>query len=259
MKISLLKSKELSVYLDKNICIIEFSNKETKNAISFDVAAHLAETSKKLPKLIKKENIGLILLRSSVAGVFVSGGDLKEISAFSKTKGARYTKNIREFCQFLSLCSVPTMSLLEGAAYGGGSEIALATDFRWDVSHLSSLHLWQSKFSVPGGWNGMQRLSDLAPHISPRKAGILFATASSFTASQLFEHHLLDACFNHHDEAIEASQKFAARFVDCEYDLRVTLLARKNAGKKYDEKLFAKFFLSSKHLQKVKEFLQRGR
>jgi enoyl-CoA hydratase/carnithine racemase len=237
--------------------------------------------------------VGQLILASKLDTVFLSGGDLQEINTLSKADAAELTNNMRSFCKALSQYPFPTAALLQGGAFGGGAEVALATDERWIEqnnsfsSQLLGLHFWQSKWSVPGGWGGMLRLGELCPHLTPRQIGVLFARASSLDVQKLIAWNLVNpvafqregassdgsalagGAAKSHEYSVfvksltELGRPFAESFLACGAELRQKLLLRphtnelKTAAQKYDEDLFEDHWLSPQHKSKIKSFLEK--
>ena len=102
-----------------------------------------------------------------------------------------FHSNMRNVCKGLSRLPFPSFVALNGAAYGGGAELALAADFRV-AAQEAALHLWQGKWGLPGGWNGMARLRSLCPFLTSRKVALLFAAQCSLRWPELLRWNLID-------------------------------------------------------------------
>ncbi len=258
------KNDFLSIYAQNSLAHIEFHAEKTKNAISFSTAAHLTDCVGKhgaTPAFLywlMDNKCGALLFHSQLEGIFVSGGDVKELSESQAHNASTYANNMREFCMGLAKLEVPSVTLLAGGAFGGGAELALATDFRF-VTHTAALHFWQSQWGVPGGWNGMARLSELT-HYSPRQVGLLFATAASFDAEKMMRLNIADALFVTSTDAYNAAGNLASRFLACDKTLRNLLLKRNMSHAplhESDATLFANFWMGPIHLAKLAEYKNR--
>lgn len=259
-----LKTDGLQIFSLNGTAVFEFNSEKTKNAISFSMANTLAECIKKdgatpsFSNWLNNEKCGVIVLKSNLDTVFVSGGDVKELNACDPSLAAVYASRMREFCIGLSRLEIPSVTLLTGGAFGGGAELALATDFRF-ISSKASLHFWQSHWGVPGGWNGMLRLGELA-QLSPRKVGILFACAASLDANAMIRLGLVDLSFECVSEGFAAAEKLGAQFLLCDVNLRLALMRRGNLPtplQESDTALFTQFWMGSLHKTKLMSFQDR--
>jgi enoyl-CoA hydratase/carnithine racemase len=246
----------LSLTAEGPVLSLRFRSPAARNALDGTKASLLAELvrSGSLASLLEAGDFGAFLLRSDVEGVFVSGGDVKHlhIAARENPDAAHaLTGDMRLVCAALSHMPVPTFSLLEGAAYGGGAELALATDFRIGVvsetfaAPMPALHFWQSKWAVPGGWHGMERLGALCPSLDSRRVSLLFAAARSLGADELWRMGLLDARFATLEGAAAYVDEFARGVRACPDRLRADLLARDDST--HDAALFQRHWLGEEH------------
>lgn len=71
-----------------------------------------------------------LLLESRVPGVFCAGADLKERKEMSVEAARAFVDKLRSTFTLLEDLAIPTISVMEGKALGGGMELALATDLR---------------------------------------------------------------------------------------------------------------------------------
>lgn len=72
----------------------------------------------------------MIILRSVVPGIFCAGADLKERKTYRPEEVGPLVANGRRIIGDLSSMPMPVITALDGGAYGGGLEMALATDIR---------------------------------------------------------------------------------------------------------------------------------
>jgi len=244
-------------------------------------ARALAElvTSGALVRAIEEGNIGGLALASAQGGVFVSGGDVRKLAVMDSRLAVAMTRDMRTFCAALSTLPIPTFSLLQGPAYGGGAELALATDFRVAAHPLAALHFWQAKWALPGGWHGMARMSELCPALSPRRVALMFASARSLDRAELLRLGLCEASFDAGSDAepvaiaqgrlnlpkaaFEFVLDFAKGFSSCPTRLRSDFLRRGNpvavdaSGgrlREEDEAMFARHWFGPEHRARLDAF-----
>ena len=100
--------------------------------------------------------------------IFAVGADLSGVPQITSRDGAREVGRLghRVFAR-LSDSTVPTFALINGAAMGGGLEIALACHYRTVSSGAAPIALPECFLGLVPGWGGTQLLPNL---IGPDKA-----------------------------------------------------------------------------------------
>lgn len=114
-----------------------------------------------------------VVLTSAVDGVFSAGADLKERLEMSPVEAEQFVNGLRESFSLLESLRCPTIAVVDGAALGGGLELALACDLRV-CTVKSKLGVPECSLAIIPGAGGTQRL--------PRVVGIPRAKELVFTA-----------------------------------------------------------------------------
>ena len=117
-----------------------------------------------------------VILTSSSDRVFSAGADLKERKSMSPSEAEAFVADLRQCFHDVSQLPMPVIAAVEGAALGGGLELALAADFRI-VSKAATLGLPETSLAIVPGAGGTQRL--------PRLVGTARAKELIFTAARL--------------------------------------------------------------------------
>ncbi len=112
--------------------------------------------------------------------VFLAGADIKEMAAFRPDDARAYGKLGQEVLNDLAALPSMTVAAVNGAALGGGLEVALACDFRIAVKS-AKIGLPEASLGVIPGWNGIPRLTKL---IGPSRAKRLYLSAVPVTAGE---------------------------------------------------------------------------
>ena len=73
---------------------------------------------------------------SLVPGVFCAGADLKERAQMKEHEVAPFVAGIRALIQSVANFPAPTIVALDGAALGGGLELALSCDIRYSLVQM---------------------------------------------------------------------------------------------------------------------------
>lgn len=142
-------------------CVIRINRPEVHNAVDFDVM-HLL--NQYLDEAAEDPAVDMLVLTGTGEKAFCAGGDLKafqhlhtEEEAFQMLAGmSSVLKKIASF-------PYPTAALLNGNAFGGGAELAMACDIRTAVPS-ASFGFTQGKFAITTGWGGGSLLLHKAPY-----------------------------------------------------------------------------------------------
>lgn len=117
-----------------------------------------------------------IVVKSTVDKVFCAGADLKERATMPDSEVPLFVKKLRDSFHAVSKLPVPTIAAIDGAALGGGLELALACDIRV-AGEKALLGLPETALGIIPGAGGTQRL--------PRVVGVAKAKELIFTAARL--------------------------------------------------------------------------
>jgi methylglutaconyl-CoA hydratase len=161
---------ECTLTISDYVAQVVISRPERKNALGKQLLHELREN---FLKCHHNPAVRAVVLSSAVEGVFCAGADLKERKEMSPEEAREFVNKLRStFCQIEDL-SVPVISAIEGAALGGGLEIALATDIRI-AGGKALLGVPETGLAIIPGAGGTQRLTKIV--------GIAKAKELTFTA-----------------------------------------------------------------------------
>jgi enoyl-CoA hydratase/carnithine racemase len=126
-----------------------------------------------------------LIVSSTKEGIFIAGADLKELHELIKEPGditRRLLKAGLDVLSTLESLPFPTVAMIDGAALGGGLEVAMACDYRLAGSHPKcKLGLPEVTLGLIPGWGGTQRL----PRIVGPTVGVeLLLTGRTMTSSE---------------------------------------------------------------------------
>ena len=108
---------------------------------------------------------------------FAAGGDLHEFDAARSRDAAETLARLAtEALDSVRRFPVPVVAVLNGDALGGGSELAVACDFRILASH-ARIGFIQAELAIPTGWGGG---GDLARLVGGRAALDMLVRAQKF-------------------------------------------------------------------------------
>ena len=124
--------------------------------------------------------------------VFLAGADIKEMASFDRAKGLEYGRLGQGVFEAIESLPSITVAALNGAALGGGMELALACDFRIAVK-TAKIGLPETSLGLIPGWGGITRATKL---IGPAQAKKLFLSALPVTAEDGLAFGLVDEIVN---------------------------------------------------------------
>lgn len=135
-----------------------------------------------LDELAADREVMCILVTGAGSKHFCGGADLREIEDMITDEGI--TGDIRrDFVSHIEEVSKPVIAVINGAAMGGGCEIALACDFRI-MAEDAKIGLPEIRFGALPGAGGTQRLPRL---IGLAKAKELILLGASLTAREALD------------------------------------------------------------------------
>ena len=121
-----------------------------------------------------------IVLTGTGARTFCAGGDLRERNGMSNEVWDRQHLIFERMIRALIACPVPLVGAINGAAFGGGSQIALTCDFLY-AADTARFAFPEVSLGIMPGCGGTQLLSRA---VGERRAKELILTSRSFTADQ---------------------------------------------------------------------------
>jgi len=100
----------------------------------------------------------VVALRGAGERVFVSGGDLKELASIrSEAEAQAMALTMRTLLDRVATMAVPVVAALNGHAFGGGCEVAMACDIRLAADDVK-LAFNQVDLGIMPAWGGIERL-----------------------------------------------------------------------------------------------------
>ena len=158
---------------DDNIATITFNRPKALNALN---AALLEEFSKALDEISTDENIGVLVLTGAGDKSFVAGADINELATYNPLTAKNFSRKGHNIIAKLQELPVVVIAAVNGFALGGGTEIAIASDFIY-ASENAKFGQPEINLGVIPGFGGTQRL--------PRLIGMNMAKELVFTGKMI--------------------------------------------------------------------------
>jgi enoyl-CoA hydratase len=169
--------------LDQGLAVITINRPNARNAIAPQTMDQLGQA------IVGAKGALCLVIRGEGDKAFVSGGDLKELSALrTEEQAAAMAWRMRSLCDELANFPAPVVAALNGHAFGGGAEVAVAADIRVAADDIK-IGFNQVSLEIMPAWGGAERLAAL---VGRGRALMLAGTGAVLTADQAEEVGLVD-------------------------------------------------------------------
>ncbi|MFF6017240.1 enoyl-CoA hydratase [Lysinibacillus fusiformis] len=187
--------------LEGSIGLITLLRPEAANAMSVQLLRELSDT---LDQINGDPTVRVVLLTGAGEKAFCAGADLKERKGMSDRQVKQIVQLIGATVAKVETLAQPVIAVLNGVAYGGGLELALACDLRVAAAHVK-LGLTETSLGIIPGAGGTQRLPRL---IGLGKAKELIYTARRLNAEEAKNYGIVEYVHETH-EVMERAQQLA--------------------------------------------------
>ena len=144
----------LKLNIKDEIGIITIDREKSLNALNKQV---LKEILKTLNKFIKSNDVKVIFITGGGDKAFIAGADIKEMSKLDPQSALNFAELGQRVMNTIENSPKPVISIINGYAFGGGCEVALACHIRF-ASDNAIFAQPEVKLGLIPGWGGTQRL-----------------------------------------------------------------------------------------------------
>lgn len=170
-------ASDIRLERDGGVAVLTIDRPQSRNAIGLGTMAPL----RALIDTVAHSDARVLAIRGAGEKVFVSGGDLKELAVLRTGEEAReMARSMRGVLDALAGLPVPVVGVLNGDAYGGGCEVAMACDFRVAADDIR-LAFNQVALGIMPAWGGIERLTAI---VGRSRAMYLLSTGRVLTARE---------------------------------------------------------------------------
>jgi len=143
--------------IEGNIAVLTLHRPKQMNALSSELLDALNES---LESIKTDDTVRVVIITGAEEKAFCAGADLKERRGMNDQETVQAVKRIGHTVNKLDSLSIPTIAAINGVAFGGGLELALAADIRLCAEHVK-LGLTETSLAIIPGAGGTQRLARL--------------------------------------------------------------------------------------------------
>lgn len=197
---------EILVELHGHALWVTLNRPEVRNALSRSVNLRLQEIALEIEN---RDDVRVVVITGAGDKAFCAGADLKERRGIDAADARPFINAISGAINDLGALRKPTIAAMNGSAYGGGLELAMACDFRIAVEG-AEVGLTETRLGIMPGAGGTQRLPRL---IGEARAKEMIMLGRRVTAARALEIGLV------HQVVPRASLKTAVNAWIAEIDL----------------------------------------
>ena len=142
---------------DEGVAVFTMDRPSARNALGRQMMKEMREA---LQWAESSSEVRVVVLESAVERVFCAGADLKERATMTPEEAQAFVKGLRDGFSALAAARMPTIAAIEGAALGGGLELAMSCDLRV-AGDAAMVGLPETGLAIIPGAGGTQRLPRL--------------------------------------------------------------------------------------------------
>lgn len=168
----------------------------------------IAELDRTFAALDGDDSVGAVILTGAGDKAFVAGADIGVLAKQGVLDGKENARRGQALTLRIEQLSKPVIAAINGYAFGGGLELALACDLRF-ASKAAKLGLPEVSLGIIPGYGGTQRLPRL---IGTGRALAMILSGDPVTADEAERLGLVNGVFEP-GELVERCRAFALRIV----------------------------------------------
>ena len=188
------------------MAILALDRPEVHNAIDLDLLCQLEEA---FAGLERDRRLRAVVVTGGNDKAFSAGGDIRAMRDLTLEEGRRFVEAGHRVLDRIAESWLVTIAAVNGAALGGGAELALACDVRVAAEGVR-LGFPEVTLGLIPGWGGTQRAARL---LGPGRAKLLVLTGKTVRAEEAERLGLVEAVVPPDDlmeRALEIARRAAA-------------------------------------------------
>ncbi len=182
------------------IVLLTLNRPEARNAITGVMIAELRGVIER----IAADPEARVLVLTGAGAAFQSGADIRELSSMSQHEAFAWLEPVNKTLLALERLRIPVIAAVNGPAFGGGFELALACDMRIAAAS-ARFALPETGLGIIPGAGGCERLSRI---VGPGLAAELIMTGRTVDAEEALRLSLVNRIAPH-GRAVEAAMELA--------------------------------------------------
>jgi methylglutaconyl-CoA hydratase len=163
------------------IAWVTLNRPDVRNALSRDVNIELAELAQDFDR---SETVRIVVITGAGDKAFCAGADLKERKGVPAAETGPFITAIGNAIEQWGEIRKPTIAMMNGSAYGGGLELALACDLRI-LAEGAEVGLTEVRLGIMPGAGGTQRLPRIVGEARAKELVLLGRRISAARAAEI--------------------------------------------------------------------------
>ncbi len=177
--------RDLKLDLSRGVAVLSIDRPQARNALALQTMAELDQSLASL----RTGRVRVLVIRGAGDKAFCAGGDLKELEHMrSGDEAAAMATRMRATLDRITQLKIPVIAGINGDAFGGGAELALACDFRIAAAH-ARIGFTQISLGLMPAWGASERLAAL---VGRGRALHMLLTGRVFAAPEALETGLVE-------------------------------------------------------------------
>ena len=189
------------------VLLVTLSRPEASNAMNTQLSRDVISVFEGLA--LDPDGVRCVVVTGEGEKAFCAGGDLKERKGMTDEAWGKQHVVFERMVRSLIDCPVPMIGAVNGAAYGGGCEIAATMDFLY-AAEIARFAMTEVTLGIIPGAGGTQTL---ARSMGERRAKELILSGRPFSADEAAEWGLVNAVFSQTKlmgAALDTAERIAA-------------------------------------------------
>jgi enoyl-CoA hydratase/3-hydroxyacyl-CoA dehydrogenase len=219
------------------------------------ISPQVVEDLEKVWRRVKDAGVRALVIASSNPFLYSAGADIKAFTSMDEASGERLINAAHALFKELGTDGIATIAAVNGLAFGGGCELAMACDVR--IAARSALFGQpEIKLGIIPGFGGTQRLPRL---VGLNKALEMNLVGDPILADEAFELGLANRLVDDHellDTALAWARKLAGQAPLAMAEIkRISGAGDLDAGIEAEKRAFAQVFASDDAKEGISAFL----
>nr|WP_256444412.1 enoyl-CoA hydratase/isomerase family protein [Aestuariibacter sp. A3R04] len=245
---------------ENTVAFISFSRSEQLNAMN---SAMMDEIIHALNVVNGAQHSEIkVCVVTGIGRAFMAGADIKEYAAQTEQEFSAFQAQGKALYSAIENNTKPVVAAVNGYAFGGGFEIALACDMIV-ASEWAKFALPEIKLALIPGGGGTQRL---AMKLGRNLANELLMTGKAVDANWLCERGLVNTVVPKSEDFMDQVKRFVAPLQEANPDCltaikQLTLAASgdvKGSQLMAEQRLLAQFYNGQESKKRIAEFVNKG-
>ena len=240
-----------------SIGYLNIDRPESLNAMNDEV---LDEFISKINDLTSEPKVRVIIISGSGYRAFIAGADIKLMQQMDSKKALSFAEKGHRLTKLIESSKKPIIAAINGYAFGGGTEIALACHLRL-ASEEAIFAQPEVKIGLVPGWGGTQRLPNV---VGKGIASEMILTGGNVDAKRAFEiglvnkvvkkDDLISECETVAKVIISNSPNAIAESIDL---INLSSNEPTDTGLKIEAKKFSELFYSDETFEGLSAFIEK--